>query len=105
MGPHRSVVAIIFKKGLKYQGMKNRYNCEGKLGKLEVYAISIHINKVKTFLALCYRPPDKHMSEDSWTECLDQFAGNYLTVGDFNAHHPLWETKTCAVKEESCLIS
>jgi hypothetical protein len=80
-------VAIIVKNGLKYQRMKNLYNCEGKL---EVCAISIYINKVKTLLAVGYRPPDKHISGESWTKFFNKFAGNYLIVGDFNAHHPFW---------------
>jgi hypothetical protein len=80
-------VLIIIKNGLKYQRMKNFCNCEGKV---RVCAISIYINKVKTLLTLCYRPPDKHISDESWTQYFNQFAGNYLIVGDFNAHHPLW---------------
>jgi hypothetical protein len=48
-------------------------------------------------LAVCYRPPDKHISKESWRECLNQFAGNYLIAGDFNAHHPLWGNQdTCS---------
>lgn len=58
-------VAIIIKNGLKYQKMKNLYNCKGKL---EVCAILIlYINKVKTLLVVCYRSADKHISEESWT--------------------------------------
>jgi hypothetical protein len=30
------------------------------------------------------------MSEESWTQFFNQFAGKYLIVGDFNTHHPLW---------------
>jgi hypothetical protein len=85
-GRTRGGVAIILKKGLKYQKMKNLYNCEGKL---EVCAISIYINKVKTLLVVCYRSPDKHISKESWTEFLNQFAGNCLIVGELTAHHPL----------------
>jgi hypothetical protein len=69
--------------------MKNLYNCRVKR---EVCAISIYINNVKTLLAVGYRPPDKHISEESWTEFFNQCAGNYLIVGDFNAHHPFQDT-------------
>jgi hypothetical protein len=41
-------------------------------------------------LALSYRPPDKHISDESWTQYFNQFAGNCLIVGDFTAHRPLW---------------
>jgi hypothetical protein len=55
-------------------------------------------------LAVGYRLPDKHISMESWTEYFNQFAGNYPIVGDFNAHHTFGETKTHAVKKESCLM-
>jgi hypothetical protein len=45
--------------------------------------------KAKTLLAVCYRPPDRHISEESWTQFFNQSAGKYLIVGDFSAHHPL----------------
>jgi hypothetical protein len=57
--------------------MKHLYNCEGKL---EVCGISTYINKVKTLLAVGYRPPDKHISVQSWREFFNQIAGNYLIV-------------------------
>jgi hypothetical protein len=46
-------IAIIIKNGLKYQRIKNFYNCGGKV---DVCAISMYINKVKTLLAVGYRP-------------------------------------------------
>jgi hypothetical protein len=65
----RGGVAIIFKNRLKYQRMKNLYNCEGKL---KVCAISVY--------AVGYRPPDKRISEESWTKFFNQNAGNYLII-------------------------
>jgi hypothetical protein len=66
--------------------MKNLYNCEGKL---ELCAILVFVIKVKTLFTVCYRLPDKHISEESWTQFFNQSAGKYLIVGDFNARHPL----------------
>jgi hypothetical protein len=57
--------------------MKNLYNFKGEL---EVCAILIYVN-VKTLLAVFYRPPDTHISEESWTRFFNQFAGKYLMVG------------------------
>jgi hypothetical protein len=86
--------ATIIKNGLKYKRMKNLYNCESKI---EVCAISIYIKKVRTLLAIGYRSPEKYISEESWTEFFNQFEGNCLIVGDFNAHHPFWGNKeTCS---------
>jgi hypothetical protein len=66
--------------------MKNLYNCEGKL---QVCDILVYVNEVRTLLAVCYRPPDKHISEESWTQFFNHFARKYIIVGDFNAHHSL----------------
>lgn len=68
------------------QRMKNLHNYKGKP---EVCAYSIYVNQAKTHLAVYYRPPYKHIPEESWTQSFSQFAGKCLIIGDFNAHHPI----------------
>jgi hypothetical protein len=57
----------------------------------------MYINKVKILLALCYRPPDKHISEESLSQFLTGLQGEEILIPI--AH--FGETKTCASKEES----
>jgi hypothetical protein len=85
-GPHRRLRCYHHQERTEIPKTEQFYNCEGKL---EVYAILIYVNKVKTLLSVGYRPPDKHISDESRTQYFNQFAGNYLTVADLNAHNPL----------------
>lgn len=90
----RGGVAILIKRGLKYQ----RSECLSCAPPgLECCAIDIFLDGKKTSIIFCYRPPGNTISTQAWIRFLTSFDNDFIIGGDFNAHHFAWgDTKCCS---------
>ncbi|XP_066590812.1 uncharacterized protein [Prorops nasuta] len=63
--------------------------------KLEIAAVEILNAPTKLFILTCYRVPNHHVSEQEWNHLFAAFSslGPCLIMGDFNAHHPSWNSQ------------
>ena len=61
-------------------------------GKLEVQAITIHCEGSPMDIMNIYNP-NQPISESEFSFYFNQLNSNRLIVGDFNAHHPLWDSR------------
>lgn len=62
-------------------------------GYLEVQAVTIHGNGNKLDIMNVYNP-SKTVSISEFEHYFEQLDGNRVIVGDFNAHHHLWDTNS-----------
>ena len=69
---------------------KNLAECPN--GKLEVQAITVHCKNTVMDILNIYNP-NQSISTEEFSFYFDQLDSNKLIVGDFNAHHPLWDTR------------
>ncbi|XP_034936031.1 uncharacterized protein [Chelonus insularis] len=80
-------VAILVRNNIKYKRKHGLYNCNNNI---ELCAIELFTCEGPFLVVSCYRPPDRNMTKDQWVRFLNQFSGNFLVTGDFNAHHQVW---------------
>jgi len=64
-------------------------------GGLEIQAISLYITNDKLDILNIYNP-NKNISKTEFTHYLSQMHSKAVLVGDFNAHHNMWDTKVGA---------
>lgn len=88
----RESVAILIKRGLKYQ----RSECLSCAPSgLECCANDIFLDGKKTSIISCYRPPGNPISTQSWIRFLTSFDNDFILGGDLNAHHFAWGDLKC----------
>ena len=63
----------------------------GILGTLEIQAITIKSNSQEIDIVNIYNPPSNNLTITEFKHYFSQINKNYFIVGDFNAHHHLWE--------------
>ena len=60
--------------------------------KLEVQAVTVHCERSTMDIMNIYNP-NLNVSDMEFTFYFEQLSANKLILGDFNAHHPLWDTR------------
>ena len=81
----------------------------------ESLTIQVHIDSEPLTIAICYRTPNSPIDLDKWNKYLSDLnsKGNFILLGDFNAHHIYWncprtdstgEHLLSALEENNCII-
>ena len=66
-------------------------NGNGIQGILEIQAITITSNNQEIDIVNIYNTPSNNLTSAEFKHYFSQINKNYFILGDFNAHHPLWE--------------
>lgn len=78
--------AMLIRNCIKYKLVNINFDADKKI---EACAVSVFIGcKPVIIISLCR--PDAALSSDEWELFFNQFQGNCLIGGDFNAHHSRW---------------
>ena len=82
-----------------YLAFKKRSDLVSPDISVELTGVTITNVKPKLELIACYRAPELSLTETQWEDILNNVKDNShtLLVGDFNAHHISWNSKTMIV--------
>ena len=61
-------------------------------GKLEIQGVNIFILRQKYNIINIYNP-NEVVSKEEYSHYINQLGNNFIMCGDFNARHPLWDTR------------
>ena len=83
-------ILMLIRKDITYK-VKELTPFNNNNSKLEIQIITIQSNSQDIDIVNIYNPPDNNLNINEFKHYFSQINNNYLIMGDFNGHHPLWE--------------